>query len=477
MPYYSDGNTLSILAFFIWIPVAYFGVRHWPPAKATAVLFFGGLLLLPEVVFFKPPGLPDFSKLEIVPIWILVWAAVFHRQRLTSSAKSRWFRACVGVLLVGSIITVFLNMDGYSIGSRDFPGHVPYDAVHGVLNALIGIVLPFYLGAIMFRGSSDLRVLLTSMVVASLLYTSLQIVELILSPQLHRWVYGFHQHHFVQAIRDGGYRPMVFMAHGLAVAIFTALTVMAAAALHKSKIRVSRFPAGWVASYLSVILVLSKSIASLLYALVAVPLVLFASPRVQALTGVALVMLLLLYPVARANELIPIEGLQEWAVENYGSERASSMSFRFGNEEKLLERAMERPWFGWGSYCRACVFKPWSGEGAPESVRDGAWIIRLGDHGIVGFLSSFGLLLFPLLALLRRLKYVPRLADRRLLAVLGLMVGFSAFDFIPNGDFTRLAFLLSGALWGCLAGILQEAAAMRVTRQRARIAAGTGAPS
>jgi hypothetical protein len=475
MPYYSDGNTLSILAFFIWIPVAYFCTLRWPPAKAMAVLFFGGLLLLPEVVFFKPPGLPDFSKLEIVPIWILVWAAVFHRERLTSAPKSRWFRACVGIFVLGSIATVFLNTDGYSVGPRDIPGHVPYDAVHAVVNALLSVALPFYLGAVMFRSSQDLRVLLTTMVVAALLYSPLQFVEMILSPQLHRWVYGFHQHQFAQAMREGGYRPMVFMAHGLAVAVFTSLTVVAAAALYKSKVRVLRFSAAWVMSYLWVVLFLSKSLAAFLYSLIAAPLVLFASPRVQALAAAALVALLLMYPVARANDLIPIEGLEEWVEEQYGHERADSMMFRFKNETPLLDRAMERPWFGWGSYCRACLFEPWSGDLAQQSIRDGAWIIEFGDRGIVGFMSKFSLLLFPLLALLRRMKYVPRVSDRRLLAGLGLIIGFSAFDFIPNGDFSRLAFVLSGALWGSLTGILQEASGERVKRYRARIAAAKGA--
>jgi hypothetical protein len=52
------------------------------------------------------------------------------------------------------------------------------------------------------------------------------------------------------------------------------------------------------------------------------------------------------------------------------------------------------------------------------------------------------------------------------------MVGFSAFDLIPNGDFTRLAFVLSGALWGCLSGILQEAAeAVREKRMQAYVTA------
>ena len=472
MQYYSDGNILSILAFFIWIPVAYFAAWRWPPAKAAAVLFLGGLLLLPELVFFKPPGLPDFAKLEIVPIWILIWVAVFHRERLASAPKSRWFRVCVGILVVGSVFTVFLNTDAYRVGLRDVPGHVPYDAVHAVLNALLGVVLPFYLGAVMFRSSSDLRVLLTTMVVAALLYSPLQFIEMILSPQLHRWVYGFHQHAFLQVMRGDGYRPMVFMAHGLAVAMFTTLAIMAAAALFKTKVRVLRLPAAFVTSYLWVVLIMSKSLASLLYSMVAVPLVLFASPRVQALTAAALAGLLFVYPLLRANDLIPVEALQAWAEDDYGQERARSMTFRFENEARLLDRALERPWFGWGSYCRACIFERWSGEHSAVSIRDGAWIIRFGDLGIVGFVSSFGLLLFPLIVLVRRLKYVPRVSDRRLLAGLGLMVGFAVFDLIPNGDFTRLAFVLSGALWGCLTGILQEVAdAMQEKRTRARVTA------
>ena len=362
MSYFTDGNILSILAFFIWIPVALYGMRRWPPATAMAVLFFGGLLLLPEVVFFKPPGLPEFTKLEIIPIWILIGAFIFHRQRLRSAPKSWQFKVCVGLLVVGSIFTIFLNGDGFRVGSRHVPGHVPYDAVHAVIVALLSTVLPFYLGAAMFRSSRDLRVLLTTIVVASLLYSSLQFVELIMSPQLHRWVYGFHQHAFVQAMRAGGYRPMVFMAHGLAVALFTSLAVMAAATLHKGKVKIPRMPAVWAMGYLWVVLALSKSAASLLYSVIAVPLVLLASPRAQAWMAAALLLLLFVYPAARASDLIPVEEIKAFSEEQYGHERAGSLMFRFENEAKTLDRAMERPWFGWGTYCRACLFEPWGGR-------------------------------------------------------------------------------------------------------------------
>jgi hypothetical protein len=142
------------------------------------------------------------------------------------------------------------------------------------------------------------------------------------------------------------------------------------------------------------------------------------------------------------------------------------MVFRFEQEQKTLKRAVERPWFGWGGYCRACLFEPWSGN--VESVRDGGWIIQLGEFGIAGFIAKFSLLLFPVVALMRRVKYVPRNSDRHLLAALGLMVGLAAFDLIPNSDYNRLVFVLSGALWGCLTGILWQAAALREQRRLAR---------
>jgi len=51
-------------------------------------------------------------------------------------------------------------------------------------------------------------------------YTFFLFIELTASPQLNRWIYGYHQSQFIMAMRAGGYRPMVFMRHGLNVAFF-----------------------------------------------------------------------------------------------------------------------------------------------------------------------------------------------------------------------------------------------------------------
>ena len=469
MSYYTEGNILSILAFFVWVPVALYGSWRLPPAKAMAWLYLGGLLLLPQVVFFKPAGLPEFGKLELITLWIFVGALLFHRERLKSPPRNWSIRVCIGLLVIGAVITIFTNSDELRIGSRYLPGQVPYDAVHEVINALLHSILPFYLGAVMFRTSSDLRVLLKAVVVAALIYSLLQILEMILSPQLHRWVYGFHQHFFGQAMRGGGYRPMVFMQHGLAVSLFTCLSVVAAASLYKAKETLFNRPLGRATVYLWVIVAAVRSSAALVYSFIAVPLALLASTRAQARASAALVAVLLLYPVARAADLVPVEDLGTAAEEQFGAERAHSLTFRFENEERLLDRAMERPWFGWGRYCRACLFEPWTGEG--RSVRDGAWIIQLGDLGFVGFFGRFLLLWFPVIALVRRMKLVSRRSDRHLLAGLSLMIGVSAFDLIPNADYTRFVLVLSGALLGCLTGIVHEAALVRRRQRLSRAAA------
>lgn len=469
-----EPNILSTLVFFLWVPFCLWGMRRWPPAKATAVLFFAGLLFLPEVVSFTVPGLPPFTKSSILILWIFVGILAFHRQRLRTTPLSWQSKWCIGLLLVGAVFTVLLNGDALTFGSSYLPGHVPYDAVHIIVRNLLTLILPFVVGLTMFRSGSELRLLLRVCVSAALIYSVLEVIEMVMSPQLHRWVYGFHQHDFYQTVRGGGYRPMVFMGHGLALAMFTSLATIAAAALYKTKSKLFRVSAGWVAAYLWLILALSRSVAALLYSLASVPAVLVLSPKKQVWVAAALAAMLFAYPAARAVGLIPIDEINAIVLEQFGVEKVGSLTVRFENEASMLERAVDRLWFGWGKYCRACLYDPWSGD--LMSIRDGAWITTLGDAGIVGFIGQFGLLVFPIFALLRRLRFVPKQNDRRLLAATALMVGLSAFDLIPNGNFNQLGMVLSGALYGSFVGALEEAALVRRRRQAARIQAAQRAP-
>jgi O-antigen ligase len=214
------------------------------------------------------------------------------------------------------------------------------------------------------------------------------------------------------------------------------------------------------------IALLNKSVAALLYTLVAVPLILFFTPKTQFRVAVFLAITVLLYPALRGADLVPVEDIQETMAAQFGPERARSLETRFTNEDALLERARERSFFGWGTYGRSTIYDLYSGE--QSSISDGDWIITIGTFGFLGFLAKYLLLLLPIFVTSRQIRYLPRLSDRRLLSALALMVGFSAFDLLPNGNFNYLPFVFSGALVGCSTGMLQHASwRQRMKQQQA----------
>src|SRR5690606_37509185 len=86
-------------------------------------------------------------------------------------------------------------------------------------------------------------------------------------------------------------------------------------------------------------------------------------------------------------------------------ERAASLELRFVNEDAMLVRTMERPWFGWGDYGRGRVWN----EYGQATIQDGAWIIVMSATGVVGLVGLFGMIGTPILGWTRRLKrWVPR---------------------------------------------------------------------
>jgi hypothetical protein len=128
------------------------------------------------------------------------------------------------------------------------------------------------------------------------------------------------------------------------------------------------------------------------------------------------------------------------------NERAESLAYRFDNEDILLLRAFERPLFGWGRYGRSRVYDPDTGRDI--SVTDGRWIIDIGQFGLIGFLTEFGLLSICVF----RAASVYRLAqsekDQLALATLGLILSINIFDLLPNSGLIPWTWLIAGALLG-----------------------------
>jgi hypothetical protein len=244
---------------------------------------------------------------------------------------------------------------------------------------------------------------------------------------------------------------MVFMQHGLAVALFVLTATLAATSLSRLRQRLMGIGTGAFAAWFAVVLVLCKSAASIAYGLLLIPAAAFLKPRAQMRVAVVLAAIVVTYPALRAYGRLPTATLMSWA-SLVSSERAHSIGFRSHHEDSLLHKAKERLAFGWGGYRRNRFFDE---DGRDRSVTDGFWILQLGIRGIPGFVAAFGLLLIPVfLARKRMLAASPE--TRWQLAGLSLLVVAHSIDLIPNGLFTVLPFFLAGALAGAVEGMNEQ---------------------
>jgi len=123
------------------------------------------------------------------------------------------------------------------------------------------VAVPFILGRACFRSRAAALDLLKVLVFFGLIYSLFFLFEVRMSPQLHKRIYGFHQHPFTQTLRGEGYRPMVFLRTGLVVAIFNMTTALAAWLLVSLNVKLTR---RWTfrgpAAYLTLVVAVGRSL-------------------------------------------------------------------------------------------------------------------------------------------------------------------------------------------------------------------------
>ncbi|MGD9973166.1 MAG: hypothetical protein AB7S77_08915 [Desulfatirhabdiaceae bacterium] len=361
-------SPLVPVVMFGWIPVVLALFAKLPARTAVIAGFMVAWLFLP-MASYPLPGIPDYTKMSATCAGVFLAAAIYDSERL-KRFRPEWVDLFMAIWFLSALPSSLVN------------GLGAYDGTAVAFEQFVKWGMPYLVGRLYLGDLDGLRQLATAMVISGLAYVPFCVFELIMSPQLHNMFYGFHQHHFAQTMRDGGFRPMVFMQHGLMAA-----TWMTSASL----LGIWLWFCGSLRSFLGIrmefwLLILvpvtfalkSMGAVSLLIMGLGV-LIVTSITRKGILIGLMLI-IPIVYMVLRGGGWWTGDNLVS-QIEKIHEERAASLQFRLDNEAILAEKAMIQPVFGWGGWGRALIYDE---DGKKISVTDGLWVIVLGERGIFG---------------------------------------------------------------------------------------------
>ncbi|SHH18472.1 hypothetical protein SAMN05444003_2363 [Cognatiyoonia sediminum] len=443
---------MAMFAILTW-PFAIIAIfRKWGMAIAVIVGLIGAYLLLPTETAIDLPLLPALDKNSIPSLFVLFLGIAFVRpskdQLRDGVVLPGWLprtpliSILMFMLVFGAILTGLTNGESIAAGPRRLPGLTIYDALSGAMLACM-ILIPVLL-ARKFLGHPDQHLkLLIILSVAGMIYSLPTLYEVRMSPQLNRMVYGFFPHSWQQHIRGDGFRPIVFLSHGLWLGIFLALSALATVALTRVHTSGSKIWYWFCALWLAGTLLLSKNLGASVIFFVLLPVVWFFGVRLQLLSAAIIAAIVLTYPILRGNDLVPTNQLVSLA-QNVSAERAGSLQFRFVNEDIVMDKAQRKPIFGWGGWGRQRVYDD---RGRSAVTLDGRWVIVIGTGGWIRYLAEFGLLTLPILLLWRRRN---KLGVTLTTSCLAILLAGNTVDLLPNSSLTPVTWILAGALIGRL---------------------------
>lgn len=446
-------NNFALLALIAW-PLVGILIFRMVKDREQAIIttFVWSYMFLPSGVGFDFPGLPPLEK-QNIPALVLLLLLVFYKNKCDYIVpRERLILLFLLSYIIGRFITAVINDDPIYVASIIIPGTRLYDAISGVVLSVI-FLIPIIIGYnFLYTKDAQFKILFTILSVG-LLYSIILLIEIRLSPQFHIWAYGFFPHSFLQQVRGGGFRPVGFLGHGLYAAFFVMSCVAAACILLKEqnfsrKLQVVtriRMNLGMVAIYMFVLLILCKTLGSVILGVFLVLCITLLSPMAQVRIAAVLVSIAILFPILRGNDLFPTETMLSVAGA-ISEKRQASLNTRFLNEDKLLAKAKERPIFGWGSWGRNRIYSQRTGRDV--SIVDGYWVGIIGTAGWIGFLALFGFMAMPVYLIIRRYKGEEQANLSPITSGLTLLLAINMIELLPNSTLFPWTWLIAGALWG-----------------------------
>ena len=437
-------NLFAFTLLLLWPFVILYIFKKLPPTKAVIWSVLISYMVLPVSTRIDLPVLPPIDKNTLPPITILIICLIKFKD-FKLAVEDTIARRLMLLFIIMPVFTIATNDEVLRYGETTLPALKVNDLISISFQNVCEFIAPLLIGRHFLRTTESHRYLLIAMLTAFAYYAIPILWEIRFSPQLHRNIYGFFPGEFRQQMREGGFRPVVFMGHGLLVAFFVASALCAAIVL-KLKNDAPMDKMGFAKlGFIAVVLVISKTVSALIYGFIIFLAVRFLKPISHVRIAAILAITVLAFPMLRSEQIFPTEELVEYA-KTKSEDRAQSLEFRFDNEDMLLEKAMLRKYFGWGSWGRNRIYDPISGKDI--SVTDGIWIIVLGMFGYMGFFSLFGLYCYVIFNLYFTCRKKGGEALSLYTSALCLLYAINLVDLLPNSSLSMMTMLIGGGLLG-----------------------------
>jgi hypothetical protein len=430
-------SLLVPLVMFGWIPFVIYMFSIYEAPKACLISILVAWLFLPNAKY-PLAGLPDYNKVSATCYGIVISAWMFDRKTL-SAWRPCWLDFPMGIFCFSPFLSSISNDLG------------PYDGFSCALAQTVTWGLPYMIGRVYFGSSQNQIKMVSAIVIGGLIYVPLCLLEIKMSPQLHKWVYGYHVADFGQSIRYGGYRPTVFMEHGLMVGMWMATATLCAFWILKTESAPQwmKFRSAMISCILLVTLILVKSTGAIALFLLGLGLMSGAKKFKLVWPIWVMIVLPIMYLGGRSSGSWDGQSLVEWSEKVVNTERSQSLAFRIDNEELIAAKAMHNPWLGWADWGRWRVYND---AGDDITISDSLWCIILGRNGRVGLYALYVVLLLPLILVTKNIPAKNWFnAQNGALTLLAMLCTLYAIDCLFNAMVNPTFALISGAVLASLA--------------------------
>ncbi|OUC11642.1 MAG: hypothetical protein B0A82_25885 [Alkalinema sp. CACIAM 70d] len=372
------------ITLFGWLGVVFFLFKHLPTHRALVISFVTAYLFLP-VYAYLIPGLPAYGKMTATCYAVCV-AGILLDWHYIKSFRFSLIDIPIAVWCICPFITSIDNGLGAYDGFRAFSEQFAYWGV------------PYFFGRLYLGHFTGLRTLAVGIVAGGFAYAPLCLFEFKMSPQLHQMIYGIpvNNYAFLQSIRKGGYRPILFNVHGLSVALWMSIATIIAIWLWQSGSLKTlwNISIGKIISFLTFVVIIIQSTGAWLYLILSIAVIVSVKFLRTSILMIALVLTVSGYLYVATTGYFNGDQIVRFFSTAVNPDRAESLQFRLDQEKLLVAKARQRIVWGWGGWGRARVFNEY---GYDVSVTDSFWVIIFGTMGLMGIFSIIVLIFLPIL--------------------------------------------------------------------------------